>query len=309
MELCKCGFGLANTGQEKCPIASVTYGVIGVSIEDSDGNLNKIPAGTTLDAAYINGKLNEADPTKRWFPIQDLRNVTDVRNTSEFETDSAGGIAKLRTGTRPFFGESWKSSPQFLCKLQSWECSEFGLFVIDINNGMVVRSIDDSGDAYPLPVDQNSWDPLFVPAQDGNVQKVTIGFNWHSELNDCELKYIQASNFQLPLKSLRGLFDIEVTYTNANQFGVTADLKTQYGDYFSPIPDTGVLLANVSLYYIDGATPIAIDAWTPDPVVKGRYVITNVALLTNGEYRLVVVNRPGKDYSLVYETPFTVNAS
>lgn len=297
MEICKCGLGLANTGQEKCPVASVTYGVFGVSLEATDGTLNKIEAAQVLDATYLNERLNDPDASKRWFPIQDLRNVTDVRNDSEFETDSAGNVAELRQGTRPFFGEDWNSTPEFLCQLKGWKCSPFGLFIVDIKGGMVVRAVDDTGDAYPLPVDQNSWSPKLVVAQDANIQKVSISFNWATELDDCELRYIQASNFELNLKGLRGLFDISGTVTATNGAFWAATLYKGYGDYRNRIPELGIVLGDVMVV---GTSPVeaafAPTTWTPVDGVPGSYEATFVPAKTPGTYQFRIT-RNGRDYT------------
>lgn len=297
-EICKCGLGLSNTGQEKCPVASVTYGVFGVSIEANDGTLNKIDAAQTLDAAYLSDRLNDTDESKRWFPIMDLRNVTDVRNESEFETDSAGNVAELRQGTRPFFGEDWNSTPEFLGKIEGWKCSDFGLFVVDINGGMVVRAIDSTGDAYPLPVDRNSFVPRLIVAQDANIQKVGIGFNWHNELMDSELRYIQSATWgDANLKGAKGLFDISATITNISSSQLTIELFKSYGDYRDRIGDKGVVLADVMFEGISPVVaPFAPATWVPDATDTSKYVATFSPVLTTGTYR-PKISKTGRNYT------------
>jgi hypothetical protein len=78
--VCNCEVGLSNTGLPNCaPIADVTKRIILVPIFANDGTRNEYEvATTTFNQVFFDGKINEADASKRWFPLPDIENIEDV---------------------------------------------------------------------------------------------------------------------------------------------------------------------------------------------------------------------------------------
>ena len=71
---CNCNAGLGNTGRPGCvPIQSVTSKLIMVPLNANDGTLNGIDLSAPLPT--WNSLVNEADASKRWFPLPAFENV------------------------------------------------------------------------------------------------------------------------------------------------------------------------------------------------------------------------------------------
>jgi len=65
---CNCNSGLSNTGRPNCvPLQSVTSKLIMVPLKANDGSLNYIDLTSPLPT--WNDLINEADASKRWFPL------------------------------------------------------------------------------------------------------------------------------------------------------------------------------------------------------------------------------------------------
>ena len=71
---CNCNAGLSNTGRPNCvPIQSVTSSFIMVPIRANDGTFNRIDLLASVPV--WDDLVNEADASKRWFPLPAFENV------------------------------------------------------------------------------------------------------------------------------------------------------------------------------------------------------------------------------------------
>ena len=157
---CNCEAGLSNTGQPNCvPIFSVTSGLIMVPLKANDGTLNGLDLSASVPV--WSDLINEADSSKRWFPIGAFENVELPKADSQFEEANSGKMAFLRQGKRSFSGELWSedSTPTLLGKLQLNRCVDFGVYIVDVNGNLIGSKAD--GYLYPIPVDNPSFDPRF----------------------------------------------------------------------------------------------------------------------------------------------------
>ena len=135
---CNCNVGLSNTGRPGCvPLQSVTSKLIMVPLQDNQGNLNGIDLSIALPT--WSDLINEADSSKRWFPIPEFENVELAKADSQFEEANSGRMAFLRQGKRSFAGELWAddSTPTLLGKLQNNRCVDFGVYIVDVNGNLV----------------------------------------------------------------------------------------------------------------------------------------------------------------------------
>ena len=112
---CKCDVGLGNTGLPNCqPIVSVAKKLIVVPTYNDAGSKNGILLTDTLDQAYWDARVNDADASQRWFPLAAMENITHERAESIVETAGSGKLAFIREGVKSFSGEMWKQSPAFV---------------------------------------------------------------------------------------------------------------------------------------------------------------------------------------------------
>jgi hypothetical protein len=169
--------GLSNTGRPNClPLQSVTSKLILVPLQDNAGAYNRIDL-TTLPV--WDNLINDPDVSQRWYPLPTFENVELPKADTIFEEANSGRMAYLRQGKRSFAGELWAydSTPQFLGKLSSGRCVEFGIFVVDINGSLIGSKVGNF--LYPIPVDNQSWNPTLMFATDSTIQKIMLAFDWN----------------------------------------------------------------------------------------------------------------------------------
>ena len=304
---CGCGGALGNTGSKSCPLASKTRALILVATEAADGTLNKIPFAQAVDQAYLDARLNEADPTKRWYPITKLENVTNLREPSIFETSAGGKKAKTGTGIKSFFGERWKTPEIYLGKLEQNVCAEMSAFVVDVAYDIRGKIIDTSGDLYPVEIDSDTWDPLYVEPIDTVTGKVSIAFDWSQDECDSEIRMIQNTDITANLKAMDGLFDIQGVVSNITTAGYTLTLNLEYGSVKALIPDTGLLLGDFVVNELS-PTPgaVALTSVTEAVAGSGVYDIVFAAPATSADLLETVITKKGRDYTLVRALPVLI---
>ena len=280
---CNCNVGLSNTGQPGCvPIQSVTSSLIMVPIKDNSGNLNGIDLSSPLPV--WNDLINEADASKRWFPLPAFENVELPKADSQFEEANSGRMAFLRQGKRSFAGELWgeDSTPTLLGKLDAGRCVAFGVYVVDVNGNLIGSK--SNGYLYPIPVDEQSWDPRFMFATDSTVQKIMLGFDFDRLFNDSTMYMITATEAGQDFNQLSGLIDVNIEFVGTP---TTTDIVFKaffdYGTALNPIVLQGAA-ADFTLYDITVAASVTIDAINEAP--DGTYTITQTAnALTPGNDR------------------------
>ena len=129
---CDCNAGLSNTGRPNCvPLFGITSSLIIVPKMANDGTINGIDLSAPVPT--WSSLVNEADKSKRWFPLPSFENVELAKADSLFEEANSGRMVYLRQGKRSFAGELWAedSTPTFLGKLAKSRCVEFGVYIVD----------------------------------------------------------------------------------------------------------------------------------------------------------------------------------
>lgn len=274
---CNCNAGLSNTGRPGCvPIQSVTASLIMVPLKDNSGNLNGIDLSAPLPV--WNDLINEADASKRWFPLPLFENVELPKADSQFEEANSGRMAFLRQGKRSFSGELWgdDSTPTLLSKLNAGRCVNFGIYIVDVNGNLIGSK--SNGYLYPIPVDEQSWDPRFDFATDSTVQKIMLGFDFDRLFDEGTMYMIQANEAGVDFNTLSGLIDVNLT--EVSQITTTTLVFTaafDYGTALNPIVLQGAVLADFALYDNTAGAPLTIDAINEGPT--GTYTIVQGANL------------------------------
>lgn len=278
---CNCEAGLANTGRPNClPLQSVTSKLIWVPLQDKDGNLNGIdltaPLPTWLDL------VNETDETKRWFPLPLFENVELPKADSVFEEANSGRMAFIRQGKRSFAGELWAydATPQFLGKLSSGRCVEFGAYIVDINGSLVGSKVGDM--LYPIPVDNQSVNPTFMFATDSAVQKIMLAFDFARSFDESTMWMITASE-AIDFNTLEGLLDVNLAIDTQNSSSATIDATFAYGTALNPLRFKGATLGDFGLYNND---------------TQSTTNITGVSEIQDGKYTLLASFISGDSYTL-----------
>ena len=251
---CNCNAGLGNTGRPGCvPIQSVTSKLIMVPLNANDGTLNGIDLSAPLPT--WNDLVNEADASKRWFPLPAFENVELPKAESQFEEANSGRMAFLREGKRSFSGELWgeDSTPTLLGKMKAGRCVNFGVYVVDVTGNLIGSKV--GGYLYPIPVDNQSWNPTFMFATDSTVQKIMLTFDFDRVVDDSTMYMITATEANLDFNTLAGLIDVNLAVASqVTTVSVTLDATFDYGTALNPILLQGVTgLTDWDIYDVTNA--------------------------------------------------------
>lgn len=308
MKACKCNETLGNTGVAGCKtVAKVTKGLILVPTYDSTGAKNFLDLTTPLTQSVLDGLVNQADPTKRWYPIQDLENVTSTRAESVFETAPSGKKAFIKQGVRSLSMEVWNEGSAFKEQLDKVRCKGASVFLIDSDGS--IRGIGaDNNKLYPILIDKDSWNVNLIEATDSTISKVQITFDFDNNEDDAALRMVTAESITADLLGAKGLLDVVfVTIPTAgtvNDISFGLKLKQTFGNYGVDVPVKGLTIANFSVLNTTNSTLITLLSVTEN---LGNYVLTFVTPQVTGEYATVTVTKNGFDFTDVNTNTIVLN--
>ena len=292
---CNCDMGLSNTGRPNClPLQSVTSKLILVPLQDNAGAYNRINL-TTLPV--WNNLINDTDESQRWYPLPTFENVELPKADTIFEEANSGRMAYLRQGKRSFAGELWAydSTPQFLGKLSSGRCVEFGIYVVDINGSLVGSKVGNF--LYPIPVDNQSWNPTLMFATDSTIQKIMLAFDWNRFFDESTLWMITADEASQNFNDLKGLLDVNlINPVQVANTSIQVDATFDYGTAINPLKFKGAVLADFDLYDNTNATPFTITA-VSEPT-EGTYIV--LATFVTGDSYTLSVSKLGFTGSITF---------
>ena len=295
---CNCNAGLSNTGRPNCvPIQSVTTKLIMVPLTANDGIKNYIDLTSPLPT--WNDLVNEADASKRWFPLPVFENVELPKADSQFEEANSGRMVFLRQGKRSFSGELWAedSSPTLLSKLQNNRCVDFGVYIVDTAGNLVGSKVNDA--LYPIPVDNPSFDPKYMFATDSTTSKIMVAFDFDRLFDEGTMYMITASEAGVDFNELNGLLDVNFlngVVGSTTQY--TADLKLDYGTALNQIVFTGAVSADFDLYNSTTALSVPVTSAENLPT-QGNYTFTFTAQ-TTGDQLVLSIDKDGYTGSVTF---------
>lgn len=295
---CNCNAGLGNTGRPGCvSIQSVTSKLIMVPLKANDGTLNGIDLTSPLPT--WSSLVNETDASKRWFPLPAFENVELPKAESQFEEANSGRMAFLREGKRSFTGELWgeDSTPTLLGKLKAGRCVEFGVYVVDVTGNLVGSKVGNY--LYPIPVDEQSWNPTFMFSTDSTVQKIMLTFDFDRLFDDSTMYMITADEAGIDFNTLSGLIDVNLKVgSQVANTSVTVKATFDYGTALNPILFQGATSTSDWIFYdvtnqVSFGNPTGVSEVTPG-------VYTLLASFVTGDEYTVSVSKLGFTGSVTF---------
>jgi hypothetical protein len=306
MEACN-GFG--NTGfYQNCDSNfKVMRGLFVVPTYDGDGVKNKIAAGTAIDAAYLTARLNDADKTKRWYPIMQLENTTEERGDPTLFTNPSGAVEFVKDGVKTFASELRRRGAEFKGQIESCECNELSFFAIDIDGrlrGLIETVEDGSPDFFPIPIQPGSFYSKLAGATEENPEHITFSFQYELTVKDSLLRIYPTSLTTADLLNAKGLYDVYSTISDIAVTGFKADLRTLYtdGDKYRP---TGLVAGDFALYNVTDAGAVVITSATETE--PGVYTFVFAGQTVADVLRLTPTKN-GFDFTAVVENTIIVEA-
>ena len=288
-EACTCGSGGKNTGITTCvPVIGRIAFPIFVQTTDADGNTNSIKSSDfvngILPETFIDGKINEADPSKRWYPTPKINPVTDVR--AEANTFDVDGIAVIvDQGVRTFAGSYYakKGSPKFAGVINSFQCIDTSYFEATVEGA--IAGIVNGDELLPIAIESGTLNAIVVKKTKTDPNSVAITFAVEELVRDENLMQISAAQIEGNILLKKGLLDIlgsEDTSVPNTATTVRINLTYCYGDFNNLNPFKGAVSADFSPD--DGITTDVLFNVTQSANVS----ISSVTEVSDGVYDLVL---------------------
>lgn len=280
-QFCTCDGVTLNTGLgNKNSVINDGTKLILVFTRADDGTFNEISPDDVIDEAYVTDKLTNADPSKRWYPVGDFRNVTDERADPTTETYSDGSAAITVQGVRTFTGWLVGAPASYAVALDSWKCASFGIFTID-DCGSITGSIASNGALRPIKVNPDSFDVTnYNKGSDTLKAKQVVSFQFSQQEKDKALRVIPSSQIDTDLTEIIGLYNVFASISNVADTGCTIDLTIEDGT-LSGLPVTGFTDSDFTFFNVTQNSAIALTSATEAP--EGTYTIVYSAPVTSGD--------------------------
>jgi len=302
MAVCKCDTGIVNSGIPSCVsgfgrIAKLFF----VYQVATDGTSNAIPCSQTIDETYLTSKLNEADPSKRWYPTDKISNVTEVRNDPTTETiDNIDSIVEQGSRTfNGFFVGKAASTPTYLKFLKSVQCPSVMYFGIDVNGTIVGVETLLSGAAAltGINIQPQTLNSRPVPATATTLAKNEITFSVDSLVQDETIAYISADQITADLLNANGLIDVTLIEGAAATVGTANVLASFiYGSLCNKEKFEGATGADFLINNVTTSSVVTVTGATE--ASGGNYELT-FAAQTAGDVLNIQVSKEGFSSNVV----------
>lgn len=275
MKICAtCDGRVKNTGAiRSVKPFDVTQGGYLVPLNDDDGNRNFLDlSAADLDAELL-GKVNEEDPSKRWYPLRNLKNVTHEEADDTYETDDSNQRFKVLDGIKTFSAEIWGATHTFFAHIEG-QCVPFG-FVPNDKCGNLLGEVE-GDNFYPRLVNSDSYSAQYMNKTATTSAKATFQFDWDLLSSDGYQEMLSVESFDvINPASLEGLLDVNIVLdANTAAGSVDIDMFYDYGSILNKKKFTGADMTNFTVNNVTQGTPIAVDTITDNG--GGNYTLNYV---------------------------------
>ena len=272
MSFCNCNGTLRNTGTPNRQRVINSGGkLIAVRTKADDGTFNQILANAVIDPAYILDRVNEADESKRWYPIGEFQNENDVRADSNFETLTSGANLKTRDGVRTYTGWLINYAAEYLGVLESFQCADFGLFIVDPCGALQGAITKDGTALRPVRVNKDSWNPTLMKGMQESVSKVQLTFDFSQLERDKDLRVISESEITADLLDVEGLLPLAAVISGISAIGFTAALTVDYDVFLDASKDVVPAWVAADFELFNKTTNSAVPITSVTEVPEGTY--------------------------------------
>lgn len=291
---CICGGGNSNSGILSCRgLMGVGRKLIVVQKYNSLGVRNSIDVtgATTIDQAFFDALVNQADVSKRFYPLPLMDNIEDVKGDSLKETLNSNEELFISEGIRTFTGVMVEQSAKFLSVLKSMRCTNNAVYIIDKGGKLIGELSDDGTLLYPIDVSQATWDPKLMKTTDATVQKIMLDFAFAPETKDENLNFIAPSEMDdIDLLTLNGLWDISGTFVSSISTKTIVTLEFLYGSAMTKQKVNDLLVADWELYNTTTSLAVTVDTSTES---DGTYTLNHAAGVTAADVLTLKVDKDG----------------
>lgn len=312
-----------------CECASITNGNTGTSNaalqlkrpncyyftpkKANDGTNNVILSTDFVDgvlpAAFIEGKINHIDPSKRWYPVPDIVVNTNERAAPEQQTfDGGRNSQNTAEGLRAVSIEVVDKNAKYKKNLDRLLCKYPELAFFEIDECGNVGGEEDAIDSTifkPHPIAKRTFYTNLTKAQGTTPQTLVITFEYDQISSDANECIIPASALGLNLCEQEGLLNLLVDYSSITNTTFTAALTLEYGGFKGGgVAQTDLLVGDFKLTDTTTGLPVALVSVTEAP--GGTYAFTSDAMVATNKMQLQIADNgtsyTKKGFEVVTET-------
>ena len=200
--------------------------------------------------------------------MPEFKNVEDVKGDTIFESFNDTSNLFVQEGTRTYTGILPNQAPTLLGNLKDAKCTKFGLFIIDDCGNLIGNISSDGLSLEPVPVDQNTWNPILIKSTDTTVQKIQLSFEFSRLTKDEDLRIIKSTDSDIALLGLEGLVDLEASFATITATGAFATVTYDRGEAAN-VPFENVLVGEWTLFNKD--TDLAVVPSSANETTAGVY--------------------------------------
>lgn len=305
-DLCSCTSQYKNSGQPSCVGALIQAArkIILVPRYANDGTANKITVPATLNQAYFDALINNADRSLRWYPLPKFVNVEMAKAESTYETFNDGTKKLIQEGVRTFKGLLPAIQPQYLAVLKSGNCTDMAAYIIDKSGKLVGYSNGEENVLYPFPLNANTMNAIYMWATDSTGSNIDFSFEFDVDMRDEYISQISGDDLtSVNLLNLEGLVDAIKSQTSTGQTSMVFKLYTEYGTVATPIAIEGLVAGDFALYNVTDSLAITVLTATESPA--GTYTLT-YASQTVADVIRITPSTTGYDFTDVIAATATV---
>lgn len=290
-DACLCGTGMNNTGLVTCIKGfKKTTGMLIVPILANDGTRNSIDLSTAID---MDAKVKNVDPSKRFYPVNDLKDVELPTAESRFETAKDGSKFKLADGIKSFKATIYEAGSMFASKLQGVSCEKYGVYLYDIDGNL--RGIKDGNLLYPVEI--GGWDAIFMDSTDDNVSKIQVQFDFDILLKISRYWILSSTDLGVNPNTLLGLVDANLTEVSSGATSTVLTISSDYGSGLTALPIVGLTTADFSAYNDTDTSSVSLTV-AESTTVDGEYTLTYTSQTTADLVTIKVLPASGYEGSV-----------
>ncbi len=284
---------------------------------DSTGARNFIDLTGTIDQAMFTAMINEADDSKRLYPLPQLKDIEDTRGepiTEKFKDDTQ---VFIRDGIRNFAGLIVRKDAQVKLKsaIESARCGDVGVYLVDRKGDYIGVVSDDKTKLYPIRLDSDSISATLIKTTDTTTQKIRLMFSFHPDEDDGCLGMIANNemNDATPLL-FKGLLNVYATFSSITTTGANVKLYTDYGTPITPAVVEGMLSANfvssvtaaaAKVRNTTDSADVTVTATEQGSPLEGTYALAWAAQ-TSTDAIVVDLLANGFDFTAVRNSPIAI---
>lgn len=307
---CSCTSKYENSGLTSCigALIKVSRRIIMVPKYADDGTLNKITLPATINSAYITALINQADRSKRWYPLPKHVGAEITKSESTFETHSDNSKSFIHEGVSSFKAAYPDMQPFYLKVLKSGRCTDMACYIVDKAGALVGLSNGEENVLYPFALNRNTTDAIYMFATDTTTSKINLSFEFDTDQMDEQITKIDSSDMvsvNLLASSYDGLYDAIKSQTSTGIAAMVFKLYAQSGSAASPVAITGLTAPSFALYNVTDIAAVTVLTAVESTTVPGTYTLT-YANQTPADVIRITPTKTGVDFTDVIAATATV---